>query len=272
MQELALQISQRRKNSIIENSFDIVWESDLNGFLTYVSYQAYEMYGYKVEELVNKPFSVFLRDEIENKRIGEDYIKFMKQKAKINDYHVLGRMKNGNKMVMELNAVPKYNEKEELIGYLGTTRDITEKYQIQKDLEVSQKMYKTLVENLPIVSWELTKDGKFSYISPNVKQILGYTAEEILDAGEKLLLDRIHEKDKQKVETQILEIFDKNLPFNIEYRIQKKDGDWIWVHDKGILVRKEGGQSVVYGIIEDISDKKEQINNKMIPKSQRIHI
>ena len=31
--------------SIIESSFDTVWESDINGIITYISDQVYEIYG-----------------------------------------------------------------------------------------------------------------------------------------------------------------------------------------------------------------------------------
>ena len=56
-----------------ENSDGVIWESDVQGILTYISPQVYEIYGYTPDELLNQSFEVLLWDEMEKKRVMEFY-------------------------------------------------------------------------------------------------------------------------------------------------------------------------------------------------------
>ena len=55
-----------------------------------------------------------------------------------------------------------------------------EKEIIDQELKLSEAMYRSLVENIPDIIYTLGTDGKFTFLSESVKQLLGYAPEELI--------------------------------------------------------------------------------------------
>src|SRR5687768_5510816 len=51
-------------------------------------------------------------------------------------------------------------------------------------------------------------------------------------------------------------LFSENRQFDVEYRIQRKDGEWIWLHDRAIATSVKGGIMRADGILSDITRRK----------------
>ncbi len=145
----------------------------------------------------------------------------------------------------------------EPVRMVGMAIDITANKESESKIKLSEEKYRNLVENIPVVTWISDGKGKTSYISPNVKNIFGYSDDEIVGKGEELWLDRIHEDDVHRVINSFESFFKENEPYDLEYRIQKKDGKWIWLHDRAYAKEKVQGKYIAYGTFSEITDKKE---------------
>ncbi len=124
-------------------------------------------------------------------------------------------------------------------------------------LTESERKYRSLVTNIPDIAWRVDSKGKILYISPNVYKICGYTPEELIQIGSNFLYERIHPDDLSRVKEFRNSLFIKNGTFDVEYRIKKKDGQWIWLHDKAIAADRENGISYADGVFSEITDRKE---------------
>jgi len=113
------------------------------------------------------------------------------------------------------------------------------------------------MENIPDVIWTTTRNGRTVFISPRVEAVYGFTPEEIYRGGEEVWLGRIHPDDAKNVHAAFRALFEKGMPFDTEYRIQKKDGTWIWLHDRAITTYEQDGTWYADGIFTDITDKKQ---------------
>jgi len=113
-----------------------------------------------------------------------------------------------------------------------------------------------LVKHFPNVLWKTSENGNTIFISSNIKNIYGYSPEEIYKNGKDTWLNRIHPDDLQKVETSFKKLFDEGINFEVEYRIKRKDNKWIWLHDKANVVNEENGIRYSYGVFSDVTDKK----------------
>lgn len=87
--------------------------------------------------------------------------------------------------------------------------------------------FKALTENARDIQSIVTRDSKFVYLNPSVKEITGYTADELLKEG---LLKVVAESDRQRV-IDALETLaaDGNQKKSVEYRIITKSGSPVWV-------------------------------------------
>jgi PAS domain S-box-containing protein len=63
---------------------------------------------------------------------------------------------------------------------LGILRDINEEHQAKENLRKNEEKYRKLVEESTEIIFSLDLDMTLTYISPNVKQFLGYPSEEVM--------------------------------------------------------------------------------------------
>jgi|GEM_PF-2202655 len=117
----------------------------------------------------------------------------------------------------------------------------------EEELAESEMKYRTLVENIPGIAYieSADKPGQILYVSPQVKEILGYSIEEF-----KIELEfrgqLIHPDDRDRVKKQFNDSRRKQKTFVCEYRIVAKDGKTVWLRDEDVVVRNQAGKLLFY--------------------------
>jgi PAS domain S-box-containing protein len=124
------------------------------------------------------------------------------------------------------------------------------------ELKESEEKYRTLVNNVIDIIFETNLDGKFTYISPQVKVIFGYQPEEMIDYK---IYDFIHQEDLMNVKKAFRNDTDTGLNVYIECRMSIIDGNYILVSVRGSLVKKDNIVKIV-GVIRDITEQKKAEN------------
>ncbi|MDQ3862777.1 MAG: EAL domain-containing protein, partial [Actinomycetota bacterium] len=145
-----------------------------------------------------------------------------------------------------------------LVGITGVTTDITELKRAQERLRETEEKYRTLVEQIPVVTYIDRADGSDEplYTSPQIEQMLGYTPEEWLEG--RLWPERLHPEDRERV-LAADERFEAGgeEPFSEEYRLIAKDGSVVWVREEAVLVTDETRKPLYWqGVIFDITARK----------------
>jgi PAS domain S-box-containing protein len=186
------------------------------------------------------------------------------------------RTKSGKKIPFEYRASHLNIEGEEpLVISIG--RDITERKKAEQklrsanqqlaaseqqlrasflQLQTSENKYRSLIANIPGVVWTTDQNGNTSFISSNIENIYGYTPDEIYKHGESLWFGRIHPEDVEKIKKSYQDVFERQTPLDIEYRIKRKDGKWICLHDRSIGAYEIDGIKYADGVFFDITDRK----------------
>jgi PAS domain S-box-containing protein len=137
------------------------------------------------------------------------------------------------------------------------SKEIIEHRKSEETLRRSEEKFRTLVTNIPDVTWTSDSEGNTTFISSNIKEIYGYNPEEIYKRGAELWFERIHPDDVENVRGAFGALFETaDFRYDIEYRIKSKDGEWIWLHDRAIAIYKEGGMSYADGVLTDITERK----------------
>jgi PAS domain S-box-containing protein len=133
-----------------------------------------------------------------------------------------------------------------------------EKERIAAALAESEARYRLLVSNIPDVTWAADRTRRITFVSPNAESIFGYTGEQMqAHIGEgPTWLDKIHPEDLPMVLERYESLFAANTPFDVEYRLNGKDGKWIWVHARAITTYETGGVQYAYGVSSDITARK----------------
>lgn len=130
---------------------------------------------------------------------------------------------------------------------------------VQRRLERAQAQYKSLVERLPGVVYQADfgMSGRWTYVSPQIEALLGYSQEEWL-ADPELWFKCIHHADRSQ--EMLNEELSKSTggSLDTEYRMITRDGREIWVRDEAVAVQDEAGEPMfLQGIITDITHRKQ---------------
>jgi len=106
----------------------------------------------------------------------------------------------------------------------GTLVDVTERIEIEARLHQEQEFVRRLVASFPDMIAVMDFEGRFTFVSPRVEDILGHPAQELVG---KLLSEQMHRSEVP----QVREVFEKltsgrvaNAQF--EYRTRHADGTW----------------------------------------------
>ncbi|MHB8844714.1 MAG: PAS domain-containing hybrid sensor histidine kinase/response regulator [Nitrospirota bacterium] len=123
-------------------------------------------------------------------------------------------------------------------------------------LQEHEERYRLLVENLPDAAWTTDSTGRTIYISPQVEDIYGFTPGEIIEGGDAIWFGRIHPDDRDRVQSAFEEMLRRGSAFDLEYRIQHRNGSWIWLHDRAFARSTKEGTRFAHGIFRDITAEK----------------
>ncbi len=135
--------------------------------------------------------------------------------------------------------------------------DISDKKRAEDALRQSEEQYRRLLTNLPDVAWTSDLSGQIIYVSPNVQEVFGQTPQQVCEGGLPALIRRIHPDDRESVHRSYRKLFEDDAAFDVEYRLQRTDGEWRWVHDRAIRTHEKDGVLFADGVLSDITERKQ---------------
>jgi PAS domain S-box-containing protein len=144
------------------------------------------------------------------------------------------------------------------VSMRGTAQDITERKAVEDQLAAAELRYRTLIEQLPLVTYIRPLDWAAAnlYVSPQVEDMLGYSAD-AWRTNPDLPSQIIHPDDRDAVVAAGGHVRRTGEPTRQEYRYIAPDGDVVWVQDETYVVRDERGKpQSVQGYLIDITERK----------------
>src|SRR5208282_5679646 len=85
------------------------------------------------------------------------------------------------------------------------------------NLAESEQKYRSLLENIPDITWTADEKGRNVFFSTNVLRITGYTAQEICQSGDALWRDRVHPDDRERAKEAFNSLFLTEKTYDVEY-------------------------------------------------------
>lgn len=160
--------------------------------------------------------------------------------------------KDGREVMAELSTHPVKIGDEYLV--LSIVRDVTARKNIEKELIIKDETLELMIENIPSLIMFTDPDGKITYVSPQVKKILGYSQDYLIGTGFPKV---IHPDDEEKVKNAYLSALRGNEVADLEYRFYRKDGSVAWLSHVAKPLRENGKFRGVLSFVREITEWKQ---------------
>lgn len=188
------------------------------------------------------------------------------------DYRL--RTKEGEYRWFHASGVTQRDENGKPVRMIGLMLDIHEDKLKTMELENLAERYDLINQVLVEAPWDMTikngdTDNAELWYSPQFRKLLGYANEQEFPNTLDSFANSLHPDDKERVLSQLsasLNDYSGKTPFDIEYRLRNKDGEYRWFHAEGEALRDKNGVPLrLAGTIRDITfeKNKEMASEKM---------
>jgi len=134
--------------------------------------------------------------------------------------------------------------------FLNLINQVIKRGEVQKELHESEERFRNLVFNLTDLVMEIDSQGKFTYVSPQIFNIFGYTPEEALGLN---AFEFVHPDDIPKCMEAMAST---RQVVNLEYRSRHKDGHYVHASTSGKIVPDVHGGNSLISVLRDITEQK----------------
>ncbi|MDZ8186688.1 MAG: PAS domain S-box protein [Nostoc sp. ChiSLP02] len=134
---------------------------------------------------------------------------------------------------------------------------LIERKRVEQELGLANERLQYLLTSSPVVIYSSKTSGDFSttFISKNVKAMVGYEAEQFIE-NSSFWLDRVHPEDVELISRKFSQLIEQEYK-SYEYRWLHADGTYRWFYEKMRLIRDEADNPIeCVGYWADITDRK----------------
>jgi PAS domain S-box-containing protein len=263
----AMEKLQRQHTLILTQAGEGIYGLDEYGNTSFVNPSAAYMLGYGVDELLGRHMHDLLHHSYPD---GRPYpVKACPVYAAIRDgevHRVFDEVfwrKDGTGFPVEYVSTP-IKEGDHVVGAVIVFRDITARKQAECALKASEERLDLVIQGsndgfwdgqvLPDEPWNSPRTP--IWWSPRVRTMLGYTDKEFPDVLESLT-SRLHPEDRERVFAALTAHIEKRVPYDEEYRLLTKWGDYHWVRARGQAIWNHEGRVIrMTGSLQSIMDRK----------------
>jgi PAS domain S-box-containing protein len=223
---------------------------------TFVSDNIARLFGYAAKDYLNDPNFWRERvhpDDLPGVETGMGVL--FDQGHHVCEYRF--RKKDGNYCWVNDEQHLVRNEAGEPAEVVGSWSDISARKAAEEAEDRARERLALLLDTAPAVIYSFKASGDFAptFVSENIKRLLGYCPDEYLKHAD-FWRSRVHPDDIERVEAEQALLFERDR-HSSEYRFRKKDGHYCWVRDEQHLIRDRNGEPLeIVGSWSDITDRK----------------
>ncbi len=264
----SLRENKEKFQNLIENTADLLWETDGKGIFIYISPHCNTILGYSQEEITGKtPFHFMTCEEsIRVKAIFEKKISALRP---FKDMENTVIHKDGHPVVFETSAIPLFNSLNNFTGYIGICRNITRQKEADSALRESEEHFRRIIEHIPSLYYSHNTDNVLTYISPHTRELLDCEPEEALVNWRNFLTDHPVNREAVINTQKAIATGERQKPYLLEL-ISAKGRRVIGEIRESPIV--ENGKTVaVVGTFTDITERK-KVEKALMESEERFRI
>jgi len=252
--------SEQKYEFLLNNLLDGIIEFDLNGIITFVNSQVYNILGYSPEEeLGNNIFNYLHPGELkESRRIFDEAIRanrFVTLERRV-------RHKEGHFIPISVRGrMLKLNENIKAMIILRPIR------KAEQDLKISEKKYRHLFEDSPLMVALANIKGTVVDLNKRLADFVGYSKNEFIGKNIRDLKEIFAELHLERAKNVVKKLITTGFSQPFESLYIKKTGKRAWIKGQAFFI-DIGTEKLIQILMEDITEQKEA-EQKLIKAFER---
>ena len=244
----------RRFSTAVKTSLDGIITGDLSGNITDVNDAVLRMYGCTDKiDLIGKNVLDFVVERDRERALQDSMESMRTGQGRTTEYRAL--TKNGTEVPVEITTGFIRDEQGEPIGFVDIIHNISERKKAELKLQESEKKYRELADQLPVIVYEIDREGRFTLVNKKGLEFTGYSRADFENGLN--ILDLVAEKDREKARTRIQRTLNGERVDYIEYTLLRKDGSTFPAIACANAIVREGKTAGLRGIVIDVTERKE---------------
>ncbi|HEY9299912.1 MAG TPA: PAS domain S-box protein, partial [Phormidium sp.] len=256
--EKALRESEQRYADLAKAAPVGIFRNDLQGNCLYGNEKSFAMIGVTEKESFGAGWAQNLHPD-DRDRVIATWYDFVQENTPFNCEYRFQRPE-GSIMWVFGQAVAEKDSDGNIVGYVGTITDISERKKVEAALRESEAKIRHLAENIPGVIYRYVRhcDGshEFTYCSPRVREFYGYEAEDIMQNAQ-LAWEATHHDDVSSVNESIQISAQSLQPWHWEGRLLPQPGTIKWIKGTSLPKKQPNGDIIWDGVLIDITEIKQ---------------
>ncbi|MEA3351976.1 MAG: PAS domain S-box protein [Chloroflexota bacterium] len=270
--ERELRENEARFRSIVENSQSGIFIVDEKYEFIYINDMLCRILGRSHEEIIGLDFRSIL-DEESKQIVADRYARSQKGEDTPPRYEFNIVRKDGEKRRVDM-SVSMIRDIEGRPRSVGQAIDITERKLAEQAIQESQKRFQGMVETINEWVWEVDTTGTYTYVSPRVKDLLGYEPEEVLG---KTPFHLMPPEEAERLGSVFGELISQQAPLeNLENVNQHKDGRLVILETSSVPIYDDDGNFIGYrGTDRDITEQaqmEQQIRKTLERRGEQLRL
>ncbi|MFA4849500.1 MAG: PAS domain S-box protein [Methanoregula sp.] len=246
--EDALRESEEKYRLLADTSPEMIYYIDIDGYVKYVNQAASRQFHAAPVDLIGKHLSAIFPPKIAQRHL--DAIRKVTVERQMLRQESHEEFPTGT-VDIDVRLVPVINNKNQVIGVLGLSNDITEQKQIEEALRDREETYRTMLDGIQDVFYRCDLEGNLIVASPSIAITFGY------DSIDECLGKNIAQQFwlyPERRQAFIEEMKKQGSVSNYEVILKRKDGSPVTVSTSShFYYDRQGEIAGVEGIFHDIT-------------------
>lgn len=231
-----------RFKTISDNAYDLIALINGEQAFDYVNLAYTRVLGFKSSDIKGRSLLDFVHDG-DRDNLLEHLSEYDAGNPK-KDITFRLKKHDGTFVHVETVMKPLQLEEDELPLMVMHCRDVTARKQYADQLARSEQRFRDFAESSSDWLWEIDADGLFNYVSPGVKETLGYTSHEMIGT---FTFDRLFTANNDTTRALIESRIERHQPYrDIEFWTRSKAGDQVCLRMSGVPVFDERQNFIGY--------------------------
>lgn len=264
--EEALRESKEEMRSVIDSSPDAITVTDLDGTVIACNQAALDAYGFSTkEELIGKNVAESISRK--DRQRAMEILRKTVEDGSVKNVECTLLRKDGGEFLGEFSARGIHGPSGNPISVVTVTKDISTRKRAEEALKKSEEHFRLLAENATDIIWTADAGGQFTYISPSIEDMLGYVAEDFVNATLQDLtgtssIEMITKALEDGIDRGSLNPDEDSKSVTLELELYHRNGSKVWTETEGSFLRNEDGElEGILGVTRNITERKEMIDD-----------